>query len=97
MRNPLRVTAVTVATGAVLLVGAPAAVAQEVRDPYTGVLPTTLTRTNGSPTGVLSGTANRPSTLPFTGGELVLLATAGASAVGGGVALAVAGRRRKAA
>jgi hypothetical protein len=36
-----------------------------------------------------------PSTLPFTGGELVLLTALGAGAVAGGTALVVAGRRRK--
>lgn len=95
MRHPVRLTSVVVATGTVLLAGAPAALAQEVSDPYTGVLPTTLTRTTGStPSGVLSGSASRPSTLPFTGAEIVLLAAGGAAAVAGGVALTAAGRRR---
>lgn len=37
-----------------------------------------------------------PATLPFTGGELVLVSTLGLAAVAGGVGLVVAGRRRAA-
>ena len=40
------------------------------------------------------GTVNNPATLPFTGGELVLLTALGAGALAGGTALVVAGRRR---
>ena len=36
-----------------------------------------------------------PSSLPFTGGEFALMATAGAIALGGGTALVVASRRRR--
>ena len=36
----------------------------------------------------------RPSTLPLTGGELVLLSTVGIGALVGGTALVVAGRRK---
>lgn len=36
-----------------------------------------------------------PSTLPFTGGELVTLTAVGAGTLAGGVALVVAGRRRR--
>ena len=35
------------------------------------------------------------ATLPFTGGELVLLTAVGAGALAGGIALVAAGRRRK--
>lgn len=35
-----------------------------------------------------------PSTLPFTGGDVVLLSVIGAGAVAGGAALIAAGRRR---
>ena len=48
----------------------------------------------GTPAAVRSDTS--PATLPFTGGELVLLSTVGAAALAGGVALTVAGRRRSA-
>lgn len=40
------------------------------------------------------GTTSNPSTLPFTGGELVLMTAIGAGALAGGTALVVAGRRR---
>lgn len=40
------------------------------------------------------GTTSNPSTLPFTGGELVLMTAVGAGALAGGTALVVAGRRR---
>lgn len=36
----------------------------------------------------------QPETLPFTGGEVVVLTLVGAGAVAGGAALVVAGRRR---
>ena len=45
----------------------------------------------GTDTG---GTTSNPSTLPFTGGELVLMTALGAGALAGGTALVVAGRRR---
>lgn len=44
--------------------------------------------------GTSGGTATTPSTLPFTGGELVLMTAIGAGALAGGTALVVAGRRR---
>ena len=40
------------------------------------------------------GSTSNPSTLPFTGGELVLMTALGAGALAGGTALVVAGRRR---
>lgn len=40
-------------------------------------------------------TTTTARTLPFTGGELVLLSAVAAGALAGGVALVVAGRRRK--
>ena len=45
-------------------------------------------------TGGGGGTVDTPSTLPFTGGELVLLTAVGAGALAGGTALVVAGRRK---
>ena len=41
-----------------------------------------------------STTSNNARTLPFTGGELVLLTAVGAGALAGGTALVVAGRRK---
>lgn len=54
---------------------------------------TTGTEVRGAVAGT---TANRtsPATLPFTGGDILLLSLLGAAAVGGGTALVVASRRR---
>lgn len=49
------------------------------------------TNAGGTSTG---GTSSSPSTLPFTGGELVLMTALGAGALAGGTALVIAGRRR---
>ena len=54
----------------------------------------TDTTTGGNTSGPGGGSSNRPSTLPFTGGELVLLTALGAGALAGGTALVVAGRRK---
>lgn len=88
-------------TAALGVAGAAPAAAQEACDAYSGgctepprVLPTTVTR--GSAGTAVSPTAETPSTLPFTGGEVVLLSALGAAAVAGGTALVVAGRRRSA-
>lgn len=89
--------------GGVLVVSG-AAPALAVCDAYSGscveptkVLPTTL---EAPATDVRSravvDTGASPSTLPFTGGELVLVSALGAAAVAGGTALVVAGRRRNA-
>lgn len=42
-------------------------------------------------------TPSTPATLPFTGGEIVLLTALGAGALAGGTALVVAGRRKSSA
>ncbi len=43
----------------------------------------------------ISGSSGGAASLPFTGGEVTLIALAGTAAVGGGVALTAAGRKRK--
>jgi hypothetical protein len=56
----------------------------------------TGTPVNGGGGGGGGGTAvDGRSELPFTGGEITLLALAGTAALGGGAALVVAGRRRQ--
>lgn len=45
-------------------------------------------------TGGGTGTTSNPSTLPFTGGELIMMTALGLGAVAGGTALVVAGRRK---
>lgn len=54
--------------------------------------------TDGGGSGTNGGGSadGRPSTLPFTGGELVLLSAVGIGALVGGTALVVAGRRKAA-
>lgn len=48
----------------------------------------------GAGTGSSTGGTSNPSTLPFTGGELVLMTALGAGTLAGGAALVIAGRRR---
>lgn len=50
----------------------------------------------GSGAATVVTPTDTPTTLPFTGGELVLLTAAGAGALAGGTALVLAGRRRQA-
>lgn len=98
MRSRTATAAVLLAvSGAVGVIGAAPAAA--VCDAYSGscteppsVLPSVLTSTPA--TAVRSSTTRTPSSLPFTGGELVLVSVAGVAAVGGGIALVAAGRRR---
>jgi hypothetical protein len=91
------------------LLGLSAAPALAVCDAYSGtctepprVVSTTLVpqQPNTPETEVLSrattADATTPSTLPFTGGELVLISVVGSAAVAGGAALVLAGRRRRA-
>lgn len=51
---------------------------------------------NNSTTPRTTVPANDANTLPFTGGELVLMTAIGAGALAGGTALVVAGRRKSA-
>jgi hypothetical protein len=46
------------------------------------------------PVRQVSTPLSTPSTLPFTGGELVLMTAVGAGVLAGGTALVIAGRRR---
>jgi len=106
-RMRFAVGAATIA--AVTTLGAPSALAvcdaysgACVRDD-TRVLPTTVLPPEQSAAvsgpGAVSGAAtttgpSAPSTLPFTGGEALLIGVLGAGALVGGTALVVAGRRR---
>lgn len=91
------------AGGLLALVTAAPVAAQTACDAYSGgcvqppaVLPETQTRVQPAVRSTVStpATPATPATLPFTGGEIVLVSAAGAAAVAGGVALLVAGRRR---
>ena len=55
------------------------------------VAPTTISKPDVKGTTITKA----PSSLPFTGGEFALMATAGVVALGGGTALVVASRRRR--
>ena len=52
------------------------------------------TDVDSSPTINTAGGSGGGATLPFTGGEVTLIALAGTAALSGGVALTVAGRKR---
>jgi hypothetical protein len=86
--------ATVVATGTLL--GAPAAFAADTKCPtgYSG----TCTHVKGHkitrPPTVVKG---EHQTLPFTGGEIILMTTLGAAALGAGTTFVVAGRRRRSA
>lgn len=94
------------ATGVLLAAGllslGTAAPALAVCDAYSGTCATPAPDGDGSSTtdGGTQTPSNagggRPSTLPFTGGELVLLTAVGVGALAGGTALVVAGRRKAA-
>ena len=100
--RPLAATGVLLASGFVLFgLAGPASAA--VCDAYSGTCPAQAPEGGGagaSGTGGGAGggggstTSSRPSTLPFTGGELVLLSTIGVTALVGGTVLVVAGRRK---
>ena len=89
-----RLPAVLALTAGALRVGSHAALAQTADYPGTGesVLPTVVEK--GPETAVSDTGATRPSALPFTGGEIVLISAAGAAAVAAGTAMVVGGRRR---
>ncbi|MFP5218958.1 MAG: hypothetical protein ACLGIG_04375 [Actinomycetes bacterium] len=87
-----RLPAALALTAGAFLVGSPAALAQTADYPGTGesVLPTVVQQ---APADVGVSDA-RPSVLPFTGGEIVLISVAGTAALAAGTALVVGGRRR---
>ena len=96
VRRTRSAVAVAVLGGALALAPAGVASAQSVVDPYSNgkVSPNTLT----PPTVVKPASQNRtsPSTLPFTGGEIVMITAAGLGALAVGTVLVGAGRRRAA-
>lgn len=108
MRPLTSVVGATAVAGVLSVVLAGPAMA--VCDAYSGtcteppaVLPSTLVSTPPATTDdaqvattqtTTSQTTTSPATLPFTGGELLLVSVAGLGAVAGGVVLVAAGRRR---
>jgi hypothetical protein len=69
----------------------------EVGSPATGSAGGGSSSGGGSSTagGASSTSSGSGSSLPFTGGEVTLIALAGTAALGGGVVLTAAGRKRK--
>ena len=96
MRRQLATTAVlagTLVTGSLIGTGVAYADDPNTCEAYSTecppeVLPTTITK---APVEVEGNSA----TLPFTGGEVVLMSIVGIGAIGAGTAFVVAGRRRK--
>ena len=74
--------------------GCPSPTSSPIRGGDGGAGTGTDTDGDSDPGGSGAGTTSNPSTLPFTGGELVLMTAIGAGALAGGTALVVAGRRR---
>ena len=65
-------------------------------DAYSGNCPSVTPTKSPKGEGGAKQSTTKPSTLPFTGGEVVLLSAIGAGALVGGTALVIAGRRRSA-
>ncbi len=100
MRRTAKVLSGAALVGGLCLGFAPAASAQVACDGYGQTCPVVsgdqMTRdTGGAVNARTTPTTGGPSTLPFTGGDIVLLSLAGAAAVAGGAALVAAGRRRE--
>jgi hypothetical protein len=108
MRTTARLSVVAATAGVLTLTTAPLALAQsaeyvggtgDTKQTDTAVLSGTTTK---APAGTAATTtrtspsvpARTPATLPFTGGEVVLVAAAGAAAVAAGASLVLGGRRR---
>ena len=108
MRTTARLSVATAALGVLTVAGAPAALAQTAEYPGTtdtgtqdtGVLSGVTTRGQAPAAPASPGRSTvtngrtAPSSLPFTGGEVVLIAAAGAAAVAAGAGMVVGGRRR---
>lgn len=99
MRRTARLATGAVVLGVVGFAGVPAASAQVVVcDSYPDRCPVLPGEgfnqgAGNQGAGTVSGRAT-PNTLPFTGGDIVLLSLLGAGTLAGGTALVVAGRRR---
>ena len=101
MRTTARLVAAATTVTAVSLLGAPAAMAQESPacaypfDCRPPVIDLDLTKFEAPPAqDPPVGRPQTPTQLPFTGGEVVLIALAGGTAIAGGAALVAVGRRR---
>jgi len=104
MRNTSRLALVAAVLGGGLLIAAPASAQEACEYPFDcppitggGGGPATggggggQTVVDASP---VSGGSTAGGQLPFTGGEVTLMALAGTAALGGGIVLVAAGRKR---
>ena len=103
MRTTRRLAVVSAVLGGGLLLAGPA-VAQDkypADQPIGGAIDQPAedvdddTDSTGDGETVVSGSSGGGASLPFTGGEVTLIALAGTAALGGGIALTAAGRKRK--
>ena len=97
MRTTSRLVVSAAVLGSGLLIGAPASAHEHVcpypmtNCPTTGGGGTVVTGGGGT---VVKASTTRGGALPFTGGEVTLMALAGTAALGGGIVLVAAGRKR---
>ena len=104
MRTPSRLAVVSAVLGGGLLLAGPAA-AQNATDcdeyerlgfcPIGGGVTQPVTDVDEDEDTTAGGSTTNAASLPFTGGEVTLIALAGTAALGGGIALTAAGRKRK--
>lgn len=104
MRTSRRLAVVSIALGGGLLLAGPAAAQTAVDcDEYETLAECPIGGGTGQPAqdgsstagrSVSNGSAGGAASLPFTGGEVTLIALAGTAALGGGIALTAAGRKR---
>ena len=109
MRTPSRLAVVSAVLGGGLLLAGPAAAQTAVDcDEYPELAECQIDEdlggneggaaqdedTDSAGGGSEGGTTTSAASLPFTGGEVTLIALAGTAALGGGIALTAAGRKR---
>ena len=103
MRTPSRLAVVTAVLGGGLLIAGPAAAQTAVDcDEYPDLAECVIDEDLGGNEGgaaqdedeVVTQRSSGAASLPFTGGEVTLIALAGTAALGGGIALTAAGRKR---
>ena len=104
MRTTRRLAVVSAVVGGGLLLAGPAVAQQADQYPADRPIGGSIeqpasdvdedTDSAGGGETVVSGSSGGAASLPFTGGEVTLIALAGAAALGGGIALTAAGRKR---
>jgi hypothetical protein len=96
MRRTARLATGVAVLGVVGFAGAPAAIAQTATcNSYSGTcVEPVVVNDRGAGSGTVSGRSSTPASLPFTGGEVLLLGFVGAGALAAGTVLVAATRRR---